>query len=73
MGRDERQSSLLHTILRRQFFSPIVSLLCISSRPGHIVNIVNVPFKRTREASIRIHSDFQEIRGALREMLESEG
>jgi NitT/TauT family transport system ATP-binding protein len=45
-------------------------IVVMSSRPGRIISVVNVPFRRARDASIRIHSEFQEIRGSLREMLE---
>ena len=44
----------------------------MTPRPGTIQVVLDIPFPRPREASIRLSTEFQELRGQIRELLVTE-
>jgi NitT/TauT family transport system ATP-binding protein len=46
-------------------------IIVMSSRPGKIVEVVNVPFARPRDENLRISPEFSRLRGAIWEKLKA--
>ena len=44
----------------------------MTARPGTIQVVLDIPFARPRDASIKLSNQFQELRGHIRELLVDE-
>lgn len=69
----DRQRTVLfvtHDLEEAIFLADRVAVM--TSRPGTIQIVLDIPFARPRDASVKLSHEFQELRGQIRELLVSE-
>ncbi len=69
----DRQRTVLfvtHDLEEAIFLADRVAVM--TSRPGMIQIVLDIPFARPRDASVKLSREFQELRGKIRELLVSE-
>ena len=69
----DRQRTVLfvtHDLEEAIFLADRVAVM--TSRPGTIQVVLDIPFARPRDASIKLSNEFQELRGYIRELLVDE-
>ena len=69
---DKRRTVLFvtHDLEEAIFLADRVAVM--TSRPGTIQIVLDIPFPRPRDASIKLSNEFQELRGYIRELLMAE-
>lgn len=69
----DRQRTVLfvtHDLEEAIFLADRVAVM--TSRPGTVQVVLDIPFTRPRDASLKLSNEFQELRGYIRELLVSE-